>query len=255
MEYSTTKQNLCSTPLPKQTDSYKPIGHEELINLTLESVYQAGFALDKEFYSSAGEGQIANAKYTIKNVADSEMQLMIGWQNSYNKSLSLKFAVGTRIFICSNGCVSGDYGAFKKKHRWDVQTFTPSAISSYIKSAGEAFRRIQEERDAMKNVEVTKRVCAELVGRMMIEKEIISSTQLNIIKRELEHPTHNYNTPNSLWELYQFTTFAMKEEHPFTWMKSHIDAHEFFVENSGLIIPKKTIEIVPVNQLELELTP
>ena len=44
-------------------------------------------------YSSAREGKVANGKFTIKNVADSEMQLQIGWQNSYDRSMSLKFAI------------------------------------------------------------------------------------------------------------------------------------------------------------------
>ena len=32
--------------------------------------------------------------------------------------------------------------------------------------------------------------------------------------RELEAPTHDYGAPDSLWELYNYTTFAMKESHP-----------------------------------------
>ena len=176
--YSVARQILLNAELPQQTKTYKPISHEQLMDLTLDSIQSAGFALDTELYSSARGGNVANGKYTIKNVADNEMQLQIGWQNSYDKSLSLKFAIGTRIFICSNGCVSGDYGAFKKKHRGDVQEFTPAAITEYIKSAGEAFKRLQEERDRMKQLEITKRTKAELIGRMIIEEEFISSSQL-----------------------------------------------------------------------------
>ena len=106
--YSVSRQILLNAELPQQTKTYKPISHEQLMDLTLDSIQSAGFALDTELYSSARGGNVANGKYTIKNVADNEMQLQIGWQNSYDKSLSLKFAIGTRIFICSNGCVSGD---------------------------------------------------------------------------------------------------------------------------------------------------
>ncbi len=180
------------------------------------------------------------------------MQLQIGWQNSYDKSLSLKFALGTHVFICSNGCVSGDFGAFKKKHHGEVQTFTPSAIVEYIKRAGEAFRLMQTQRDAMKEIEISKRVQAELIGRMIVENQFIESTQLNIIRDELKHPTHDYGCSGSLYELYQFTTFSMKEVHPTLWMKNHIDAHSFFVEASGLILPKKEeIRVPAFTQLEL----
>ena len=242
--YVTAKSILTCAPIPEQTKTYKPISHQQLIDLTLESIHQAGFALDKEIYTTARDGNVANGRYTITNVADSEMQLQIGWQNSYDKSMSLKFAIGTHIIVCSNGCVSGDYGAFKKKHVGEVQTFTPTAITEYIKQAGEAFQRIQGERDHMKNIEITKRTSAELIGRMIIEEGIIESTQLNIIRREMDNPSFDYGAPGSLWELYQHTTCAMKEIHPSLWMNNHINAHSFFVNEGGILVSSMNKEIV-----------
>jgi hypothetical protein len=165
------------------------------------------------------------------------MQLQIGWQNSYDRSMSLKFAIGTRILVCSNGCVSGDFGAFKKRHKGDIQDFTPNAIVDYIAQAGEAFTLMQQQREQMKQVEITKRTKAELIGRMMLEEQFITSTQLNIISRELKAPTHDYGAKDSMWELYNYTTFAMKESHPSSWMQNHIQAHSFFVNNSGILVP------------------
>jgi hypothetical protein len=252
--YSVAKNLLLNAELPQQTKTYKPVTHEQLINLTLEGIHSAGFQLDKEIYSAARDGQIANGRFTISNVADSEMQLEVGWQNSYDKSLSLKFAIGTRIFICQNGCVSGDYGAFRKKHVGSVQEFTPNAITQYIKSAGDAFQRMQKEREAMKQIEITKRTKAELIGRMILDEGFIQSTQLNIIGKELNSPTHDYGAPDSMWELYNFATFAMKETHPSLWMNNHIKAHEFFVTESGILVDsmnKEIVEPTPILQLEM----
>jgi hypothetical protein len=246
--YESAKSILINAEIPQQTRTYKPVSHERLIDLTLESIHQSGFELSSESYSSARNGNVANGKFAIKNVADSEMQLQIGWQNSYDKSLSLKFAIGTKIFICSNGCVSGDYGAFKKKHQGEIQEFTPQAITEYIQRAGDAFQRMQAERETMKSIDVTRRVQAELIGRMIVEEQFIESTQLNIIRKELESPTHDYGASGSLWELYQFTTFSMKEVHPTLWMDNHIDAHNFFTGAAGIeITPLRT----PARQLEL----
>jgi len=216
--FNTTKELIINAPVPVQTRTYKPVSHSQLIDLTLNSIEKAGFTLDKETYSSAGDGQVANGRFSISNVADTEMQLQIGWQNSYNKQLTLKFAIGTRIFICQNGCVSGDFGTFKKKHVGEIQSFTPQAITDYIKSAGETFSIMQNQRESMKQIEITKRTKAELIGRMMLEEQFITSTQLNIISRELKAPTHDYGAKDSVWELYNYTTFAMKESHPANWM-------------------------------------
>lgn len=255
--YVSARSILTQASVPVETRTYKPVTHQQLMDLTLESIQQAGFELGDETYTAAKNGNVANGRYTITNVADSEMQLQIGWQNSYDKSLSLKFAIGTRIFICQNGCVSGDYGAFRKKHQGEIQTFTPAAITEYIKRAGEAFQKMQQERERMKNIELTKRTTAELIGRMIIEENVIESTQLNIIRREIEAPSFDYGAPNSMWELYQHTTYAMKEVHPSLWMRNHINAHSFFVNASGIIVSPTQISVeVPepgaLEQLEMQ---
>ena len=254
--YNTTKDILLNAEIPQQTRTYKPVTHGELIDLTLNGIEKAGFKLDKELYSTARDGSVANGRFTISNVMDSEMQLEVGWQNSYDKSLSLKFAIGTRIMICQNGCVSGDYGAFRKKHMGDVQTFTPNSITEYIKGAGDVFRRMQDERDRMKQIELTRRTKAELIGRMIIEENFIQSTQLNIISKELDAPTFDYGAPDSMWELYQFTTQAMREIHPTLWMRNHIKAHEFFVNESGILVaPPQMIDIIEVEAEEMIAEP
>jgi hypothetical protein len=249
--FNTTKELIMNTAVPVQTRTYKPVSHSQLIDLTLNSIDKAGFKLDKETYSSAVDGQVANGRFSISNVADSEMQLQIGWQNSYNKQLTLKFAIGTRILVCSNGCVSGDFGAFKRKHVGEIQSFTPGAIIDYIAQAGEAFTLMQQQRESMKQIEITKRTKAELVGRMMLEEQFITSTQLNIISRELKAPTHDYNAKDSLWELYNYTTFAMKESHPAQWMESHIKAHKFFNEYSEIATAPWEAQEATFNQLSI----
>jgi hypothetical protein len=251
--YNTTRGLIINAEIPQQTRTYKPITHAQLIDLTLDSINGAGFTLDKETYSMAREGNIANGQFSIRNVADSEMQLQIGWQNSYDKSLSLKFAIGARIFICQNGMVHGDMGSFKKAHRGSVQEFTPNAITEYIKQAGETFVQMQKEREAMKQIEITRRTKAELIGRMLIEESFITSTQMNIIARELEAPTHDYGAPDSLWELYNYSTFAMKEIHPSIRMNSHIKAHNFFVNESGVFTPVIQPEDTPMGFLQLAM--
>jgi hypothetical protein len=227
--YSTTKQMLINVPVPEATRTYKPVSNLQLIDYTLEGIQKAGFSLDKEIYSSAAEGLVSNGRYLIGNVSDKEMQLQIFWRNSYNKSLPLSFSLGVMVLVCSNGMMkSQSMGSFKKKHQGGIQDYTPNAISKYIKEAGDVFMEMQKEREAMKQIELTRTIQAEIVGRMFIEAEFIKSTQLNIIKRELDNPTHNYGDPNSLWSLYQYSTFSMREIHPSLYLQDHLDAHKFF---------------------------
>ena len=251
VSWRTPKRRLFSTPLPAETRTYKPVSHKQLAKSTLKAIRDAGFELGvEEYYSSkegkvatarytinsvgteeyfsAREGLVANARYTISDIADADMQLELGWQNSYDKTLSLKFAIGTRIMICENGCVSGNFGAFSKKHMGDIRTFAPHEMKEAIVDAAATFASMIDEKDAMKDITITHRQKAEIIGRLFLEKKYIGSTQLNIIKDEIDHPTHDYMCPNSLWELYQYVTFSMKELHPRSWMDDHINVHQFF---------------------------
>lgn len=247
--YQVPQKKLLEVVPPESTRTYKAISHGQLIDLTLEGIHSSGFQLGRQNYSMARKGNVANGHYTITDVADSEMQIQIGWQNSYDKSITLKWAMGVNIFICFNGCISGDIGAFKRKHQGSVQEFTPQAIAEYIKTAAEVFVAMQKQRNQMKQLELTKRATAELLGRMVIDEEIITTTQLNIIKRELEKPTYDYGAPNSMWEVYQFVTFSMKEIHPTLWMDNHIHAHDFFVNEAGIYVPEQK-EVKPIDPLD-----
>jgi len=240
--YKTTKEALRAVPLPQNTRTYKVITNDQLIDLTLNSIVGAGFKVKEERYTSARDGQISNGRVSVASVSDKEMCLEIGWQNSYNKQISLKFAIGAHIFICENGNVCGEMGAFKKKHQGTVQEFTPTAITEYIKRAGDLFTQMQKDRETMKQIQVNKRTQAELIGRALIEEEFITSTQLNLVADSLVRPQFDYGAPGSMWELYQFVTEAMKDIHPTLWMENHIKAHDFFVRESGIITPN--IEIV-----------
>ena len=255
-DYTSLKHLLTDVPVPAQTATYKPVSNAQLIDLTLAAIDGAGFTLGKEAYTLAADGQVSTGKFTLTNIMDSEMQIQIGWQNSYNRQVSLKFAIGVNIMICSNGIVSGDMGTFKKAHKGSIQEFTPSAITEYIKSAGDAFKEMQIQRELMKQVEITKRQQGELLGRMVVEEQIISTMQLNIIRKEIIKPSYDYGVEGTLWDLYQHTTHSMKELHPATWMNDHMSAHDFFVNAQGELITKQkpaNIIVQEYRQLELSL--
>ena len=234
LQVETNKQFLCRVVIPAQTSTYKPVAHKTLMDLTLDAIESCGFQLEKEIYTYSKDGQRANGKYLLKYGNDSEMSLMIAWQNSYDKSLSLKFAIGTWVFICENGCVSGNMGAFKSKHVGDVQEVTPQSIKDYICGAGDTFYRMVDAKEAMKEIQLSKQQVAELLGRMFVEKEIIISTQLNTIKREIDKPTYEYGAPGTLWELYNHITFSLKDCNPTYWLETQQKSHQFITEEFNI---------------------
>lgn len=232
---STTKQLLLDTPVPVTSRTYKAVSHRELIDITLEGLDVCGFKLDKELYSSARDGKQANGKYHLNYGNDPDMGLMIAWQNSYDKTLSLKFAVGGHVFICANGVVVGDMGTFKSKHVGDIQQLVPADLREAICRAGDRYEHMIVQKNRMKEIEVSKRVQAELLGRMFLEDAIITSTQLNIIKDQIKKSDYDYQAPGTVYELYNHVTHSLKTCPPQYWMNAQMKAHEFYTREYQIV--------------------
>ena len=228
VEYTVTEEFLLGVPVPAQTSTYKPVSHGRLIDLTRGAIRDCGFKLKKEVYTSSRDGLRANGKYLIEFGNDPDMSIMIAWQNSYDKKISLKFAIGTWVFICENGMCKSDIASFKTKHVGDVQEVTPEKIKEYICQAAETFYELVDEKETMKGINLTEQERAELLGRMFIIEEVITSTQLNAIKREIQEPTYDYNSPGTVWEFYNYCTFAIKNANPRYWLQVQEDLHQFF---------------------------
>jgi hypothetical protein len=228
------KQFLIDTPLPDTTRTYKCISHKQLMDITLESLDKCGFELSKEIYTSSAGGNKANGKYYLKYGNDHDMGLMIAWQNSYDKSLSLKFGVGTHVWICENGLICADMARFKSKHVGQVQTITPAELKEAICRAGEGFEHMILQKERMKEIEVSKKVQAELLGRMFIQDAIINSTQLNIIKGQIEKPEFDYGFKGSVWETLNHVTYSQRTATPDKWMERSMKTHKFFIEEFNI---------------------
>jgi hypothetical protein len=65
--------------------------------------------------------------------------------------------------------------------------------------------------------------------------------QLNMIKKEMEKPSFEYNAdPDSAWVLYNHITLALKEAHPSTWMDDQVKMHQVFCDTFGIDIDSDT---------------
>lgn len=228
-----TVDRLANIPVPARTKSYAPVPHTAVRDLTLEALDKAGIKLIKENYHTTREGKQARGTYIIAG-GDGEMERYLIWQNSYDKSLPLGWAIGANVIVCTNGMVRGDIGQFKRKHTGEIMKEYEEAVSMYVNEAGEMFEKLVKDRERMKNIELTKRTSAELIGRMFIEEAIINQTQLGIIKRELDNPSYQYGADNTLWQLYNHTTVALREDHPQLYIKRHGDVHNFFTNEYAI---------------------
>jgi hypothetical protein len=228
LRHSTTEDFLRTIQV-ESTKTYSAITHGKIIDTVKESLYKQGITLLNEDYMECQEGKIAQGNYTI-GIEDGEMALQIAWQNSTNKQVSFKYALGSFVFVCTNSAVSGDMQAFRKIHKGNANIESFEFIQKGLGSLGDYFENMVLDREKMKAVPMDLSVQAKLVGSLLVKEKIINLTQVGIISREIENPSFDYGADNSLWQFYQHCTHSFKEVSPRSYIPKQLELSKYLQE-------------------------
>lgn len=248
-----TEDSLRAISLPNHGGKYAVISHGDIIDETKRQLSAAGFNINTELYKTSVDGQIAQGVYHLEYGNDTDMGLMFAWSNSYNKQQRFKCAAGAQVFICMNGVVSGDMSNFNRKHMGkNAMQDVITSIQEQISNAKLYFDKLVRDKDMLKNIILTPRDKGRILGELFANDEILTLTQVGIVKRELDKPTHTYNADgNSAWSMYNYITFALKESHPGHYIGDHQKVHQYFVNQYGQLLTVAAES--PVEDINLEV--
>jgi hypothetical protein len=204
-----TEDYLKAVDLPNHGKTYTVIPHGHIIDSTRQELSKAGFTVDRELYKSTVNGDVAQGVYHLVSDKDPDMGMM---------------------FVCMNGVVSGDMASYQRKHTGTALQEATGSIEFQILHADQFFTKLIAEKEALKQVKLTTLQKSHIVGELLIDKQIISSTQVSLVMREINKPTFEYNAdPDSAWTLYNHITHALKLSHPLTYLNDHQKLHQHFV--------------------------
>jgi hypothetical protein len=215
---------ITNADVPKQTRTYTPISHTDLINEVKEKLDKANLKIKNEYYSENRSGQQMFGNFTV--TADDEMDMNIGFRNSYDKSMQMGLVAGTRVIVCSNLMFKGDFRTMMM-HRGEIAAEVSKEVEAAVKSLEKNYSAIRKDSDSLKSVCVDKHKTAELVGEMLLYENLITSTQLKIIKNELVLK-ENFSD-ETMWDIYNHTTEALKTCPVSNIVDNHIGVHQYFM--------------------------
>ena len=234
----TTQVFLENQPLPNHGKSYTVVSHKEVIENTKKLLEDSGFTIRRELYRANMNAQVAQGVYHIypsrsiddNIVNENELGMMFAWTNSYDRSKSFQCAIGAYVMVCSNGMMCGDMMNFKRKHTGTAGHDIVMQLSNQIKNGEKHYTRILNDRDSLKNVTLTNREQSELLGRLFADDEIITSSQVSIIKKEMKKPSFNYDClDDNAWAFYNHVTHSLKVSPPRDWMQDSQNFHDFMM--------------------------
>jgi len=235
----TTRSYLENVPLPNHGKSYTVVSHKSVIDNTLQLLASSGFTIQKEIYRANMNANVAQGIYhiypsqtndeQIKN--ETELGMMFAWTNSYDKSTRFQCAIGAYVMVCYNGMVAGDMMNFKRKHTGSADYDVKVHMADQIKNGEKYYKRILDDKEMLRNTDLSLCSQAELIGRLFVEEDMLDSQQMTCVKAELNKPTYDYSVDSdkSAWAFYNHVTHALKKAHPRDWLQDQQNFHDFMM--------------------------
>lgn len=237
--YIDAEARALAAPVPERTETYVPIPHNIFINTLKERINNAGYRIAQSKYITSENGNKLIGLYVLENdyapsrASNPDFGMMVGFRNSYDKSMTVALAAGANVFVCGNGVVTGSMVSFHRKHTGNIEGLLEEKINELFENLLENFVQLTVEIEVFKQTIISRKQKAELLGRLYFEENILSPTQMSIVKRELKHSEHFHD--DTLWSLYNNVTEALKTAHPVHYFEKHFKLHEFMTRYAGIL--------------------
>jgi hypothetical protein len=238
LNYSDSLNRALRATVPLQTDTYSPVPHNEVLVLLRGMLLDNRFNIVNTRTFTNGNGNKLVGYYDIEDMdffsaEELGIRMMIGFKNSYDKSMSFGLAAGGSVMVCENGVVSGDLLSFRRKHTGTILEEVRNKMQEAISSIRTNFQSLLLDIDIMKNYTISNKEKAELLGVMYFEHNMFTPNQLSKIKTQME--TSEHFRGDTVWDLYNNVTEALKHSHPITHLEDHIELHKFMGEYTGYL--------------------
>ena len=160
-----TEMDVRMVPVPEATRTYTPMPHGDLID-TIE--VQLGHHLpdyhivDKQ-YGLAREGQQMFGMISLRRsepdivdveIVEDDLDISIGFRNSYDKSMSVGIVGGAKVFICDNMMMSADAVKIMKRHTKNVIREFDYMLYTSIPELQNQFTHMVDAKAALEGIEL-----------------------------------------------------------------------------------------------------
>lgn len=122
---------------PAFTETWHPVSHAKVLDSLEVAVNEAGLAITDRDYTLNTDGRNMFGTWGLLDSGDNPD---IGWQIGFRNSVSGTYAVGltagTKVFVCSNMCFSGEYIVYRRHTKQmdedELRRVTGQAVDSLL---------------------------------------------------------------------------------------------------------------------------
>lgn len=188
----TIEQAFNPALIPVATDTYIPLPNKDLLDMVGDVARLYGIVLVKQRLGMDLKGMRFFGVYDVegKDFFGDRIKLMIGFCNSYNRSMSARVCIGGQVMVCTNRAfhaytdeTTGIVGMALHPHRKNVRTGIYNRIDTAFQTI-EAFRTLQNDFfDRLENTSVRKDRAYSLIVQAA-QEGVINKTKIVTVAQE-----------------------------------------------------------------------
>jgi len=196
------------------TPTFHPVHHRDVISAVQESIQAVGMEIVNAEYVLAQNAQRMFGVYDLSQ-GTTDLSWSIGIRNSMNKSMSLGITAGTRVFVCSNLCFSGEFLAFRRHTSGlDIDELAFLAYRS-MKQMIPMLRAFQRWHEGLRNYSLSE------VDAKILLVEIMTNSVIPPSKFSRFNELFRNVYDDSLWGFHETATDVLKTSNLLTLPKKN----------------------------------
>lgn len=204
------RAQLSNLALPAETDSFKPLAHSRLVDLTLEAIERAGLTVLEQEHSIAREGMRYFGGFALKGAQldGADRQVVLGLRNANDKSFPAAICIGNRMLVCENLCFSSDI-KLARRHTVNIMTDLPRLLADAVGRCVSHWNDMGKRIEAYQQIELDNARVADLLVSLVDAKAFPARDIYNAVT-EFRNPRHAEFKGGTLWTLYNSITENLK---------------------------------------------
>jgi len=208
--HKVTREQLANSVLPPETDTFKPLAHSRLVDLTMEAIERAGLSVQNEEHSMMRDGLRYFGGFALKGeqIDGSDRQIVLGLRNANDKSFPAAICIGNQMMVCENLCFSSDI-KLARRHTVNIFADLPRLLADAVGRVVSHWNDMGNRIEAYQQTEISDPRAADLLVSLVDAKAFPARDIYNAVQ-EFRNPRHEEFKGGSLWTLYNSITENLK---------------------------------------------
>lgn len=197
-----TREQVLTVETPPRTATWGVVGHDQLLDSLTKAVEEVGYKILTEDYSLSKDGGKLFGAFTLDGNSG-DMNWMIGFRNSINKSMAVGITAGTRVLVCDNMAFSGSFIRFRKHTGGltleELQDITQEAVTNIQPR----LRGFEDWHNGLKDYELSRQDMEALTFRA-VERGVLAGGRFGAFHKLLFEKKNDDNAAVYGNDLYGF---------------------------------------------------